>query len=66
MSNNHYDRYCENDNCTNQLPVNALCTRMYCNICQILRKKLQLAVIIKKRRQQAKEQKLQEIQLVAS
>lgn len=58
MPNNDYNRYCENDNCNNQLLASVLSTRKYCNSCQIERKKLQLAVIVKNRRQRIKEEKM--------
>lgn len=65
MSNNDYNSYCESDNCTNQLPINAFVTRKYCNLCQVERKKLQLAVIVKKRRERLKSEKLLELKIVA-
>ena len=62
---NNYTGYCKNNDCTNQLPINAQSNRLYCNVCQVERKKLQLAVIIKNRRQFIKERKLLEAKIVA-
>lgn len=47
----HYTGYCASESCTNQLPINAQKNRLYCNECQIDRKKLQLAVIIKRKKE---------------
>lgn len=60
-----YNQYCENDGCTNQLPINAISSRKYCDKCQVLRKKLQLAIIVKKRRERIKLEKLEMIKIVA-
>jgi len=62
---NDYNLYCSSGECTNQLPINALSTRLYCNVCQVERKKLQLAVIVKKRRERLKLEKTQELKIVA-
>jgi len=65
MRRNDYNRICSNDNCTNQLSINAQPHRLYCDVCKVQRKKLQLAVIVKRRRQLEKESRLLEIKIVA-